>query len=102
MCLEGYGGSAGCSQWMVDSPQDSLMFIVIGKCCSLISLPSKSRTTPSIQTSDDLIAAALQMYVSVFTPQFAIKIQHCFYLETQLKDAACCLLFSPAQGDGEN
>lgn len=81
------------------SPRDALMFVVTG---SLRSLPSKSRTTPSIQTSEDLTAAALQMCVSVFTPYFTVQIQHCFYLETQLRVAACCLFFSPTQEDGEN
>lgn len=40
--------------------------------------------------------------VFVFTPQFAMKTQHCFYLGSQPKDAACCLLSSPAQGPGDN
>lgn len=40
--------------------------------------------------------------VFVFTPQFAMKTQHCFDLGSQLKDAACCLLSSPAQGPGDS
>lgn len=47
-----------------------------------------------------ILVLQLGTRVSVFTPQFAIEVEHCFYFETQLKAAACCLLFSPAQGEG--
>lgn len=38
--------------------------------------------------------ASVCVCVCVFTPQFAMKTQHCFGLGSQLEDAACCLLSS--------
>lgn len=97
MHLEGYCGSAGCKQPAGGGLQDTQRFIAVGEGSSLLS---KSGTTSSTQTSEGLLAAALQVCVCVLTPQFAPRIQHCFCLETQLTGAACCLLSSPAQGDG--
>lgn len=51
---------------------------------------------------DNPTAAALPVCVFVFTPQLAVETQPCFYLGSQLKGAACCLLSSPAQGPGDS
>lgn len=64
-----------------------------GKCCWCVSQCSTGRGSPGSQ-GNPLLQLCKRMCVCVFTPQFAMKTQHCFGLGSQLEDAACCLLSS--------
>lgn len=71
---------------------------ITAKCCSWISL-SMEQNYPRL---GGIPLLQLCKCVFVFTPRFAQETQHCFYLGSQLEDAACCLLSSPAQGPGDS
>lgn len=87
---------------LVGSPQGALVVTAVGKGCSSVSLPSKSGTAPGSQAGGDLTAAALPVCVSMFTPQFAIKLQHCFDLRPSSRVLLAACFCHLHKGDGGN